>query len=53
MSLITAANDTDADVQATIIASLRSLGKKKPPLVLSSCEVYLEKHKKVRDNGGI
>ena len=48
MALIAAANDGSDEVRTTIFNGLRSLGKKKPALVLSSAEVYLNKHKKVR-----
>ena len=47
MALIQAANDNNTEVLASIMASLRTLGKVRPALVLSSCEVFLQKHPKV------
>jgi hypothetical protein len=47
MALIQSADDSKDEVRQSIIASLRSLGKVRASLVLSSCVVFLEKHKKV------
>ncbi|ESO87809.1 hypothetical protein LOTGIDRAFT_234834 [Lottia gigantea] len=47
MALIDAAHDKDESVQEIIANSLLELGKKRPHLVLSSCNVYLKKHNKL------
>ena len=47
MALIDAAFDRSEDCQDIIGLSLFNLGKKRPELVLSSCNSYLKKHSKV------
>eukprot|EP00040_Diaphanoeca_grandis_P032327 m.195702 g.195702 ORF g.195702 m.195702 type:complete len:1632 (-) comp32581_c2_seq1:207-5102(-) len=45
MALIEAANDKNDGPRNAIMASIHLLGQKKPALVLSSCEVFLLRHK--------
>lgn len=47
MALVEAAFDKEESVRDSIREALVDLGKKQPPLVLSSCEMYLIKHKKL------
>ena len=47
MALIDAAFDRSEECQDIIGLSLFNLGKKRPGLVLSSCNSYLKKHSKV------
>ena len=48
MALIDAAFDRSEECQEIIGLSLFNLGKKRPELVLSSCNSYLKKHSKVK-----
>lgn len=48
MALIETVHDKDEETRVTLRESLQEIGKKQSALVLSSCEVYLTKHKKVR-----
>ena len=47
-ALIDAVYDKKADVRTGMKCSLQNLGLKQPELVLTSCNVYLSKHQKVR-----
>eukprot|EP00041_Stephanoeca_diplocostata_P036701 m.1350360 g.1350360 ORF g.1350360 m.1350360 type:complete len:1108 (+) comp24920_c0_seq2:247-3570(+) len=47
MALIEAANDKDDNPKAMVGEALHTLGKKKPALLLSSCEHFLLKHKRL------
>ena len=48
MALIEAIFDKEESAREVIHHSLLVIGRKQPVLVLSSCETYLHKHKKVR-----
>lgn len=47
MALIEAVNDKEEGPQTAILDALRSLGQSKPALVLSSCESFLLRHKRL------
>jgi hypothetical protein len=48
MALIESIYDREESVRLAIHESLHSIGKKQAIMVLTSCETYLHKHKKVR-----
>lgn len=47
LALIDAAYDKKSDVRHDMTTALHNLGKKQPELVLSSCNIYLQKHQKL------
>lgn len=47
MALIEAANDKIESTKDSIVASIHTIGQKKPALVLSSIEVFLIRHKRL------
>lgn len=47
MALIERIYDREESVRVAIHEALHNIGKKQPIMVLTSCETYLHKHKKV------
>lgn len=47
MALIEACYDKEQSAREAVVHSLHDIGKKQSILVLTSCETYLHKHKRV------